>query len=42
MTMCITVAYVEGRDDADRGTSNQHLTQVSHKVDHIRMPVPCC
>jgi len=30
--VCITVAYVEGRDEADRGTSNQPLTQVSKPV----------
>lgn len=30
--MCITVAYVEGRDEVDRGTSNQPLTQVSKSV----------
>jgi len=30
--VCITVAYVEGREEADRGTSNQPLTQVSKSV----------
>jgi len=30
--VCITVAYVEGRDEADRGTSNQPLTQVNKSV----------
>lgn len=37
----ITVAYVEGRDEADRGTSNQPLTQVSKSLRFYRK-VPDC
>lgn len=31
----IAVAYVEGRDEADRGTSNQPLTQVSKSMSYF-------
>jgi len=37
LMVCITVAYVEGRDEADRGTSNQPLTQVNELVRSDRI-----
>lgn len=40
--VCIAVAYVEGRDEADRGTSNQPLTQVSKSARSYRRMPHCC
>ena len=36
MTACFTLAYVEGRDEPDRGTSSQPLTQVSKLMRSFR------
>lgn len=42
MMDCITVAYVEGREEADRGASNQPMTQVSKSLRaYRRLILPC-